>query len=147
MTVRVSEISADRTHALRRRVLRDDADGAIVEWDGDDDPTTAHLGVIVGGEVVAVSTWLVVPDPLAPDRDAIQLRGMATDPSLVRRGLGRAMLDAGIQQAMAHGRDRVWANSRVAALGFYEAAGWTVTGPVFETAIAVPHRHVHIDLA
>ena len=143
----ISEISAADTHELRRAILRDGAADALVEWPGDSASTTAHLGAVVDGRVVAISTWLVAPDPAAPDRGSVQLRGMATDTTMAGRGLGRALLDAGIGRASRHGHDRVWANARVTALGFYEAAGWTAAGPTFATAVTgLPHRHVHIDL-
>jgi GNAT superfamily N-acetyltransferase len=144
----VHEITAAETHDLRRRVLRDGSMAATVEWPDDDEPTTAHLSVTVDGRIVAISTWLATPDPIAPNHRSLQLRGMATDPTMTGRGLGRALLDAGMQRASNGGHERVWANARVAALGFYEAAGWAATGPVFATpSTGLPHRHVHVDLA
>lgn len=145
--VDIEEISASQTHALRRRVLRDGVPDALVEWEGDDEPTTVHLGAIVDDRIVAISTWLVAPDPVAPLLRSVQLRGMATDPRSTGRGLGRALLDVGLRRARSDGHDRVWANARVTALGFYEGAGLTVSGPIFETpSTGLPHRHVHIDL-
>lgn len=146
--ITVVEVTAADTHDLRRQVLRDGVTDAVTEWNGDDDPTTIHLGVMIDGRVVAISTWLVAPDPIAPDHESVQLRGMATAPTMAGRGLGRALLDAGVERASDAGCDRIWADARVTALGFYETAGWTITGPVFATAVTgLPHRHVHIELA
>lgn len=143
----VVEIAARDTHDLRRRVLRDGSPNAQVIWDGDDLADTMHLAVPIDGRIVAISTWLVAPDPIAPPLDSIQLRGMATDPIVAGRGLGRALLDAGSSRAKAAGRERLWANARVTALGFYERAGWTTMGAIFHTAeTGLPHRHVHLDL-
>ncbi len=145
--VRIEPLTSNATHDLRRRVLRGGALDADVEWDGDDRPDTIHVGAVVGGEVVATSTWVVSADPLAPDRRSVQLRGMATDPGATGRGLGRALLDDGLHRCRSAGVERVWANARMSAVGFYEAAGWTVSGPVFVTAATgLPHRHAHIDL-
>ena len=78
----IVEIRSADTHALRRSVLRDGTPGHDVIWDGDDDPTTFHLGVSVGGEIVAISSWMWRPCPdlpgHGPNDTAIQLRGMAT---------------------------------------------------------------------
>ncbi len=143
----VCEISPAETHDLRRRILRDGAADAVVEWHGDDESTTAHLGVSVDGQIVAISTWLITPDPGAPNLRSVQLRGMATDPTMTGRGLGRLLLDAGMQQAGRGDCKRAWANARVTALDFYEGAGWTISGPEFETAsTGLLHRHVHADL-
>jgi len=145
--VRIQDIAGDRTHALRREVLRNGVSDAAVAWDGDDDPTTFHLSAVVADRIVAISTWLVASDPIAPLLRSIQLRGMATEPESIGQGLGRALLDAGLERARSNGHDRVWANARVTALGFYEAAGMIVSGPVFDTAsTGLAHRHVHIDL-
>ncbi len=146
--VSIEEIAGDRTHALRRRVLRNGMPDAAVEWEGDDESTTIHLGAVVDEQIVAISTWLVAPDPIAPLLRSVQLRGMATEPESIGLGLGRALLDAGLRRARRDGHNRVWANARVTALGFYEAAGMIVSGPVFETAsTGLAHRHVHVDLA
>ena len=143
----VREIRSPDTHDLRRRVLRDGSAEAQVAWDGDDDARTTHLAVSSDGRITAISTWLVTPDPIAPVLDSVQLRGMATDPVASGRGLGRALLESGVTRARSAGRDRVWANARLTALGFYERAGWTTTGAVFHTEVTgLPHRHVHLDL-
>lgn len=145
--IEIREITAAQTHDLRRRILRDGAADAVVEWVGDDDASTVHLGVTVDERIVGISTWSAAPDPQAPDVRAIQLRGMATDPAFAGQRLGRTLLDAGFGRARAAGSVRVWANARVTAVGFYVRAGMTVSGPVFVTeATGLPHRHVHVDL-
>lgn len=144
----IGPITSAETHDLRRRVLRAGTVNAIVKWHGDDEATTVHLGASVDGRIVAISTWLVTPDPVSPELRSMQLRGMATDPASSGRGLGRTLLRTGLERAEADGFERVWANARITALGFYEAAGWTTTGPAFDTsATGLPHRHVHLDLA
>ncbi|MEP1122361.1 MAG: GNAT family N-acetyltransferase [Ilumatobacter sp.] len=146
--VEIHEIISARTHDLRRRVLRDGAADAVVDWVGDHDDSTVHLGAVVGGQLVGISTWSAVPDPHATDLPSIQLRGMATDPAFAGQGLGRSLLDAGFGRARSAGPVRVWANARVTALEFYTRAGMVASGPVFVTeATGLPHRHVHIDLS
>ena len=146
MTTVVSLAPTD-THALRRRVLRDDDPEAAVHWDGDDDPTTLHLGVVVEGGPIAVSTWLLRSSPGRPDAPARQLRGMATEPGARGRGLGSMLLRAGAKQAENEGATRLWANARIEAVGFYEHHGWRARGPVFSTPdTGLPHRLVTFEL-
>ncbi len=137
----VVEISAADTHALRREVLRNGDPDAFVEWPGDEDPHTFHLGIRDGsGTVVAISTWMGRP----PET---QLRGMATAPASAGRGLGSKLLLAGVARCRARGDELVWANARVPAVGFYERAGFTVVGAVFETAATgLPHQLVRQSL-
>ena len=101
------EITAAETYALRQRVLRNNQAAAHLQWDGDNDPGTFHLGIRDGsGSIVAVSTWLSGPS-------ATQIRGMATDPALIGGGLGSRLLTAGIERCRSSGSTVVWANARV----------------------------------
>lgn len=144
----VTTIDATDTHELRRRVLRDNDPHADLVWARDDDPTTQHLGVrLTDGRIVAISTWLWSPCPDRGSVPAVQLRGMATDPSHHGHGHGSALLHAGVERALTAGRNLVWANARVTALKFYEHAGFTVSGPVFATpSTGLPHRLVILEL-
>ena len=142
--MRIARISAADTHALRRRILRAGDPDAAVEWAGDDEDTTFHLGIRNrSGVVVAISTWLQRPDPADPEAQATQLRGMATEPDLAGSGMGSRLLAAGIERCLQRGDTAVWANARLTAVGFYERAGFTVVGAVFETTdTGLPHRMV-----
>jgi len=144
---RAVPIDAADTHRLRHLVLRDGALGADLDWDDDHDERTLHLGIRIVDAVVAVSSWTRSAWEHEPDRVAVQLRGMATDPNHAGSGLGTTLLQAGIEHARSVGAHVVWANARVTALGFYERSGFTVTGDVFLTpATGLPHRLVHVRL-
>ena len=144
----VVEITAADTHDLRRRVLRENDPTAALDWPGDHDVTTFHLGVRgVDGTVLATSTWLARPDPDRPDVPATQLRGMATQPAHAGTGLGSALLTAGTARCRARGDAVLWANARFGALDFYERAGFRIVGPAFTTAdTGLPHRRVRLEL-
>jgi predicted GNAT family N-acyltransferase len=51
-----------------------------------------------------------------------------------RRGLGRHMLDELHRAAHAAGCTEVWCNAQVAAMAFYERAGYVAEGPRFDEA-------------
>ncbi len=134
-------LSAEQTHDLRRRVLRAGTPGSELRWPGDDDPGTLHLGIVSDGVVVAISTWL-------RSGSAIQLRGMATEPDLAGSGLGRRLLNEGIERAADSGAELVWANARVTAVGFYERFGFITVGEVFTTPeVGLPHLRVERTLS
>ena len=127
----VVEMAAVDTHRLRQTVLRTGTRSTAVVFDGDDDAGTFHLGVrspAPGGELVGVSTWLRRVCPHAPDRPAVQLRGMATD--LGHRGVGvaTALLDTGRARCEADGIDVVWARARRTAADFYFERGFVPVG-------------------
>lgn len=140
----IVEIAAADTHDVRRSVLRAGTPNDVVEWDGDDDPQTFHLGVRASsGELIAVSTWLWRRYPDRPAVDGFQLRGMATDPAHRSTGIGGRMLVAGLDRCAATGAGLVWARARVTALPFYLRFGFEPEGPEYtDLTTALAHRDI-----
>ncbi len=139
----VVELDATDTHPLRAAVLRNDTPSRDLVLDGDDEPTTIHLGVRDSdGELVAVSTWLRRSPPGDGSAVGVQLRAMATAPSVRGQGAGDALLTAGIARARATTPDAiVWARARDSALGFYVRHGFEVVEPGFmDEATGRPHH-------
>ncbi len=144
----VVELDAVDTHPLRRSVLRDGTDSDVVEFDGDDLPTTLHLGVRHGDLVLAVSTWLVREFEPQPGVPAHQLRGMATEPRHRDQGLASLLLHAGLSRCSDAGSRLVWARARSTALGFYRRHGFDTVGAEFvDAATGLPHRTIVFELA
>ena len=139
MAVIVEPITVDDTLDLRSRVLRE---GRPHEGFPDDGaPTTLHLGARVNGELAGVATF-------SPGADGVwQLRAMAVDDRLQRRGIGRALLDEGVERLRALDARLVWANGRDTALDFYEGVGWRTVGDGYVLGpLALPHHRVERDL-
>ena len=144
--MRVVELRARRTHTTcagaccERRCRR-----PMLAFDGDDLPTTIHLGLTVDARattVVAVSTWLRrAVRRTGPRPRAVQLRGMATEPSMQGRGLGALLLAAGVRARPARtGAEVVWARARSTALAFYLANGFDAVGDEFiDATTGLPH--------
>ena len=140
----VVEITAADTHDLRRRVLRAGTPSDVVVWEGDDEPSTFHLGVRgPDGELVAISTWLVRRYPDRPAEPGFQLRGMATDPTCRGTGIGAALLRAGVDRCAGAGATLVWARARAAALSFYVRHGFEPIGARYtDLTTGLPHHDV-----
>lgn len=139
------ELAPADTWPLRRTVLRNDTPSTDVVLDGDDDSTTLHLGVVdQDGRVIAISTWIRRPFPEHPaDAPAVQLRAMAIEPGLQRTGVGRLLVERGLERAASDGVAVVWANARDTALGFYTALGFEVLGDGFvDAATSLPHHRI-----
>ena len=123
--------------ALRHRVLRGGQPPETARFDGALAPPTRHYAAFRGGE--PISCLSLVASAWA-GRPAWQLRGMATEAPLQRRGIGRALLVAALADAArdAPGRE-AWCNARTSAIGFYERLGWTVVSEPFEIPTVGPH--------
>jgi len=141
--IRVVELTADQTHELRRTQLRDGTGGDAVVFDGDDEPSTFHLGASVADQVVSISTWMLRRYPDLPEHPGHQLRGMATLPSARGSGVSPTLLRAGIEQCSHRGSSVVWARSRVTALPFYERHGFEPRGHEYiDLTTGLPHRDI-----
>ena len=115
-----------------------------VHFAADDDPATRHLAVRDdAGAVIAASTWTPRPFPGSARRAGVQLRGMAVQPEHHGRGLGAALIAAGVEAAPATRGRLVWANARDSALDFYLANGFAVVGDGFRTTDTdLPHHRI-----
>ena len=136
----IVEITAADTHDLRRRVLRDGTPSDVVVWEGDTEPTTFHLGVREAEVVIAISTWLRRRYPDRPAEEAVQLRGMATEPTWRGTGVSARLLLAGLDRCADEGATLVWARARIAAPSFYTRHGFEAVGPEY-TDLTTGLRH------
>jgi ribosomal protein S18 acetylase RimI-like enzyme len=138
-------VNAADTRPLRQRVLRPNEKVDALVWPHDDAPETLHAGAFLSGAMVATATLHREPPPRAHfpngehDATAWRLRGMATDPDLRARGLGRALVDMCILHARARGGTLVWCNARASAAGFYDKLGFARHGDAFELPNIGPH--------
>jgi len=133
-------VSLNEILALRHDVLRPGLPRDTARFEGDDEAGTRHFGAFLRGtgELAACVSCMRRP---RHGQDAWQVRGMATRGDVVRRGIGRALLE----HALAALRDEpgprlVWCNARVSALGFWERQGWSVVSAVFDIRGVGPHR-------
>lgn len=139
----VVELAAPATYALRRVVLRTGTPTADVQWADDELSGTQHLGVMLDGELVAVSTWVPRPHPDHPAASGVQLRGMATAPEHRGHGYAGLLLEHGVRRCFAAGHDLVWARARDTALTFYERHGFTVSGLGYiDLTTELPHHDI-----
>src|SRR5207302_4126833 len=110
----VRELAAEETHALRRAVSADGrTDLPSMRHELDAAPGTWHLGAVdAAGRVVATSSFYPVPCPLRPAaQPAVELRFMAVDPMVQRRGAGSAVLAEALRRLKATDAVLLWANA------------------------------------
>lgn len=83
------------------------------------------------GAVVGVGGWSrALPGGGAPIPGRANIRHVATDPSALRRGVGRAILNAALEGARAEGMTWCHCVSTMTAVPFYEALGFARLGEV-----------------
>jgi GNAT superfamily N-acetyltransferase len=146
--LRVSRVSADQLHELRRRVLRDD-DPAIYHPDPrDGDETSLHYGGFLGPRLIVSASFFPSAPPMNSELVTYQLRYMATDFDVQGRGYGARVLAFAEEDLRTLGVEQLWANGRDMALGFYESVGWRrVEGSEHLSAVTMlPHTVIFKSL-
>lgn len=137
-TGQIVDLTAEQTHPLRLSVLRFDTVTKEVVFPEDTWPGTQHLGLRIGDEVLAVSSWVPRPHREQP---AVQLRGMATSRAAQGMGYGGVLLEGGCARMAHAGHTLVWARARDAALAFYLRHGFSVEGDGFiDLNTQLPHH-------
>jgi GNAT superfamily N-acetyltransferase len=143
----VAEVPTAEVLVLRMAVLRAGTPSQDPRYADDDAEGSVNLGIRESGILVACSTWLPRPWPLDVDAPATQLRGMAVAKHLQSKGLGRILLQAGIDRAVSMGSTYVWARARDNALYFYERNGFATVGDQFiDEASGLGHHLVMIEV-
>jgi predicted GNAT family N-acyltransferase len=138
----VRPINAAETWPLRQSVLRPDRPLAAAQFPGDDLPTTKHFGAFQGNDLVGIASLFLAEMPEHPGVGALQLRGMATAPTVRGAGFGRALVAGCVAFAAASGKQMIWCNARTSAVEFYRKLGWEILGAEFEVPDVGPHFHM-----
>lgn len=150
MSIEIHAVEVAQVLALRLSVLRPGRPPEAAVFEGDDEPSTLHIGTFWQGRIIGVASIYRRSFPPASDADAAastcsdwQLRGMAVEPEHQGRGVGRALLAACIEQAALRDGSRLWCNARKGAVEFYRAASFEIFGSEFE----IPDVGAHFVMA
>jgi len=112
---------------------------------GDDRDGTGHWTARVP-ELGLVGVVSVMPEavPWQPELPGgWRLRGMATAPEVRGWGIGSDLVDAVVDHVLGHAGTTLWCTARLAAVGFYERSGFTITGDPWEEPVIGIHIHMH----
>lgn len=137
--VLVAPVPAAATFPLRQRVLRPHQRVADMGLSSDDDPAVLHLATVTAdGDVTGCVRLEPVPCPWRTGT-AWQLRAMAVEPGLRGQGLGAALVTAAVEHVAGRGGGLLWCNARLAAVPFYERAGFAVVTEAWDEPHIGPH--------
>ncbi len=138
--IRVLAVDAQQGQALRMSVLRPSQRPGESMYPREGDPATAHYAALgAEGTVLAVGSVMEEGHPHEPREGDWRVRGMATEPELRGRGLGKLVLAALEAHARERGARRLWCNARTGARAFYEREGWCAEGEEYEIEGIGPH--------
>ncbi|BAO55182.1 GNAT family N-acetyltransferase [Nonlabens marinus] len=147
MPITIKEISALETYGVRHPVLRAGRPLEDCAMEGDELETTFHLGAYDDHLHVGVATFLkssAAESPIDPTSNLsfYQLRGMGVIPDHQGKGIGKQLVERGIDMLKKNKVDALWFNARIAAVPFYERLGFSTIGSTFE----VEHVGTHYKM-
>lgn len=124
-SIKIAEIVANEVLGIRQSVLRPQLVAADCVFDGDDEPSTFHLGAFDGEELIGIATVMRCTNEFFPSvTDTFRLRGMAVVPDRQGCGIGTKLLESAMLEAQLRGCATFWCNARQAAKAFYGKAGF-----------------------
>lgn len=128
----IKEISALETYPVRHPVLRKGRPLEDCHFEGDDLPSTIHLGLFEDENLVGVASLLKNSHPDFDNNTPYQLRGMAILESVQGKGYGKQLLTFGENLLKKQGVDLIWFNAREKAIPFYQNSGYLIIGNSFD---------------
>lgn len=139
--ISIREIRPEETYPVRHEILRPGRPLKEVQFEGDFEPTSFHLGAFVKEKLVGIATYVKNNHKDFPDKGQYQLRGMAVLPEARKMHLGQRILLAGETNLKEQKHiDFVWFNARETAVDFYRKNKYLTYGDYFE----IPNVCTHI---
>ena len=127
---------AARLGMVRRAVfIEEQGVPEALEWDEHDAASLHFLATTIEGQPIGCARLM---------RDG-HLGRMAVVPAWRGRGVGRALLEAALRAARSRRYPVIVLSAQTHAVGFYSAAGFAATGPVYEEA-GIPHVAMRMPL-
>lgn len=139
--LRVLEISAEETYPIRQELLRSGRPLEEVQFQGDQDATTVHLGVFLNDRLIGIASFVRNKHESFEFQNQYQLRGMAILPEFQKRQVGHLLLHAG-ENLLKNEKncEFLWCNARESAVNFYLRNNYKTHGDYFE----IPNVCTHI---
>jgi GNAT superfamily N-acetyltransferase len=137
--ITIREITAAETFAVRQPVLRPGKPIESCIFEGDDLPTTIHLGIYDKGSLAGILSIFEAANAAFLEMNQFQLRGMAVLPGHQKKGLGEQLVQVAEKMVLDRQGELIWFNAREAAVGFYSRMGYEISGEMFSIPDVGPH--------
>lgn len=124
---------------VRHPVLRQGKPVDSCRFDGDDLPTTFHLGAYYKNNLVGVVSILKKDNESFIEKNQFQLRGMAVLDQFQGQGVGTILIKQSEEMIMKQNGSLIWLNARLVAISFYEKLGYKISSDKFDIPLVGIH--------
>ncbi len=128
----------DSVYAVRYEVFVKEQGVSIAEERDEHDAIARHYLVEMDGICVGCARVLT-------DEGQAHIGRLAVKKSFRGRGIGAAICRFVVEDCCAAGCERIWLNSQLHAIGFYEKLGFSAEGEVFLDA-GIEHRRMEMTV-
>ncbi|HUH25727.1 MAG TPA: GNAT family N-acetyltransferase [Flavobacterium sp.] len=122
--IQIKKISADETIDLRHEVLRSGMPKEESVFEGDYDEDTLHLGAFDKEKLVGVITFHHKKTNTFKAHPIYRLTGLAVLEEYRGKGIGKKLIEKGIDKVSKHESVFLWCFARDFAVHFYEKLGF-----------------------
>ena len=128
----IKKITTEATFSVRNPVLRPNLPVESCRFEGDQLPSTVHLGYFDQEKLVGIVSVFEKANANWPNSSQIQIRGMAVLEDFQKQGIGEKLIQTVIKEALNNKTELIWFNARKNAVPFYEKLGFHIYGTAFE---------------
>jgi predicted GNAT family N-acyltransferase len=130
---------------LRHLILRKGRPVETAFFPEDKEPETRHFGLFDENEIL-ICCLTIIPKAYK-EREAWQLRGMATREEWQGKGVGSDLVSKSIDFVQSvEKKPLIWCNAREKASRFYEKLGWIIDSEIFDIDPIGPHYKMKKEL-
>ena len=145
-SIQVKEITTADAIPLRHQVLRQGKPIETCSFEGDDLPTTFHVGLYYYGSLAGIVTYMKRSSEHFNDNEQYQLRGMAIAQPFQGKKLGNTLIEYGERLVKKKKGTLIWCNAREIAKNFYTRNQFTIIGTAFDIPEIGPHYLMYKQL-
>jgi len=146
--IRTRLIAANATQALRFEVLWPHKSGvsACVIPEVDEAPATFHIGAFFDNKQLGTSTIFPQQHEAIQAKNPFRLRAMGVSNAAQGMGVGKAMVEAMVQELKNRNVDVLWCDAREVAKAFYLKQGFTVVRGPYDIPQIGPHYQMKLEI-
>ena len=142
----IRRIASHETIPLRHKILRPNMTPAECVYPGDDDTSSYHFGAFDNDALIGIVSLMPEKSPHSDTSSSYRLRGMAVEPHLQGKGIGKQIVECVLKTLRDDGIKLIWCNARTHAIPFYERCAFKVVGEEFDIPHIGPHFVAQIEL-
>lgn len=145
-SVTIKEVSVEQIYPLRHQILRKGQPIETCYYPEDSREGVFHVAAFCEDEIVGIGSFYPEAHNELKSGFSWRLRGMATSEDVRGRGVGRQLLESGLELCGRKGGEILWCNARTSAVDFYRKLNFEIQGEVFNIENIGPHYLMYKQL-